>query len=301
FLRDLIWLRRLLRREEIDLLHSCRPTSHLLAALAAPPGVPLLHLRGSSRAPAAHFLNRWLYRRMTAAVIVSSGRLVRWTVDRLRMPPERVHPILAPVDLERFRPAAPDPALLRELGIPPSAPVVLMVARLAPVKGHDVLVKAMGAVSREFLEARLVLVGKPWEDQPGALLAQARSLGLEGKVICPGHRTDVPRFLSIASVGVMSSLGSEENSRGVGEYMAAARPVVATRVGVVPELVADGATGILVPPGDTGALGEAIADLLRDPAKEKRMGEAGRRRAADLFSFAAFDRRLRSVLGPQQT
>ena len=298
FLWDLIWLRRLVRREGIDLVHSCRPTSHLLAALAAPPGVPLLHLRGSSRAPAAHVFNRWLYRSLTAGVVVSSSRLVRWTVDRLRMPPDRVHPILAPVDLDRFRPASPDGELLRELAIPPAAPVVLTVARLAPVKGHSVLVEAMGAVGREFPEARLVLVGKPWEGQPAALLGQARKLGLEGRVICAGHRKDVARFLSIASVGVMPSLGSEENSRGVGEYMAAALPVVATRIGVMPELVEGGRTGLIVPPGDARALSGAIASLLRDRARASEIGKAGRRRAEALFSCAAFDSRLRSILVP---
>jgi glycosyltransferase involved in cell wall biosynthesis len=301
FLWDLAWLRRLIKREGIDLVHSCRPTSHLLAALAVPPGVPLLHLRGSSRAPAAHFLNRWLYRRMTAAVIVSSIRLVRWTVDRLRMPADRVHPILAPVDVDRFRPAAPDQALLRELGIPPAAPVVLMIARLAPVKGHQILVEAMGPVGQEFPEARLVLVGKPWEGQPAALLDQARELGIGGKVICPGHRRDIPRFLSIASIGVMSSLGSEENSRGVGEYMAAALPAVVTRVGVMPELVEDGRTGIVVDSGDAKALRVAIASLLRDKERARKMGAAGRLRAEGLFSYAAFDSRLRSVLTPAQS
>jgi glycosyltransferase involved in cell wall biosynthesis len=98
----------------------------------------------------------------------------------------------------------------------------------------------------------------------------------------------------------MSSLGSEENSRGVGEYRAAALPAVVTRVGVMPELVEDGRTGSVVDSGDPKALGAAIASLLRDREQARKMGAAGRLRAEGLFSYAAFDSRLRSVLAPDQ-
>ncbi len=219
-----------------------------------------------------------------------------WVTGGLKVPPERVHRILAPVDTAAFRPLPPDPSLREELGIPRETPLVLKVARLAPIKGHPVLVEAMAGVRRRVPGAVLVLVGDPWEGQEENLRARARELGIGGAVFLPGRREDISRFISAASVCVSSSLGSEENSRAVGEYMASGRPVAATKVGVIPELVADGVTGLLVPPRDPAALEEAIVSLLEDPGRAEKMGAAGRARAREEFSRQAFARRLGVVL-----
>ena len=143
--------------------------------------------------------------------------------------------------------------------------------------------------------ARLVLVGNPWEGQPEKLMKQARELGIEDSVIFTGRRSDVSRFLDCATVCVSSSIGSEENSRAVGEYMAAGRPVVASAVGVIPELVVDGKTGYLVPHSDAGALAGGLITILRNPAEGRIMGEEGRRRAIEIFSDEAFGRNLSRI------
>ncbi|MFH1037413.1 MAG: glycosyltransferase family 4 protein [PVC group bacterium] len=296
FLKDLVWLSHLIGTGDFDILHSSRATAHFLTACAARKRVPLLHLRGGAKKPYGHPGNRFLYRRLTDGVIVSSSRVEGWVREHLHVPRERVHRILSPVDVEQFQPAPPDPALFQELGIPVTSPLIVKVARLAPVKGHDRLLEAMASVHRRFPRVVLVLVGNPWEGQPGLLKRQAEELGIGGVVVFAGRRKDIPRFLASAAVCVSSSIGSEENSRAVGEYMASARPVVATAVGVIPELVADGETGLLVLPRDPGALAEAIASVLADPERARRMGEAGRRRAVSEFSEEIFDRRLRAVI-----
>ncbi len=296
FMRDLAWLARLIGRGGFDIIHSSRATAHFLTGCAVWKRVPLLHLRGGAKKPYGHPFNRYLYRHLTDGVIVSSSRVEGWVRKHLHVPAERVHRILAPVDIGRFRPAPPDPDLFRELGVPGGSPLIVKVARLAPVKGHDHLMEAMASVHRRFPRAVLVLVGNPWEGQPGRLRRQAEELGIGGAVVFAGRREDIPRFLASAAVCVSSSIGSEENSRAVGEYMAAGRPVVATRVGVIPELVVDGETGFLVPPRDPGALAAAIADVLADPDRAARMGQAGRLRAAGEFSEETFDRRLGAVI-----
>ncbi len=295
FFRDLRWLSDLIEEEGFDILHACRATGHLLTALAASRRAPLFHLRGGAKKPYRHPGNRILYRKLTSGVIVSSKRIEDWMTGGLGLPPDRVHRLLAPVDTERFRPADPDPTLHEELGVSRNAPLVVKVARLAPIKGHPVLLEAWAEVCRRVPGAVLVLVGGPFEGQEKVVDRKIGELGLAGSVIRTGRRSDIPRLLAAASVCVSSSLGSEENSRAVGEYMAVGRPVAATTVGVIPEMVADGATGFLVPPGDPAAMAGAIISLLEDRERADKMGAAGRRRAEEEFSRAVFARRLRSI------
>ncbi|HPJ71741.1 MAG TPA: glycosyltransferase family 4 protein [bacterium] len=295
---EALWLQGLLGCERFHLVHSLRETAHLQTALALRGRAPLVHLRSGTKEPGASALDRWLYRKMTAAVIVSSTAVRDRLVKRTGMDPRRVHRILAPVDCRRFRPLPPDEDLKRELGIPPGAPVVLCVARLAPVKGHDCLVEAMGLVRRRFPEAVLVLVGCPWEGQPGRLQAQARRLGFGQSLFCLGPRNDINRFLSIATVCAQASIGSEENSRAIEEYLAAGRPAVGTTVGVIPELLEPGVTGFLVPPHRPQEMAAAIGRVLADPDLARRMGEAARRFAVERLSSEVFAAALGEALRP---
>jgi hypothetical protein len=170
------------------------------------------------------------------------------------------------------------------------------VARLAPVKGHEVLVRAMARVVAERPRAVLVLVGEPWSGQPEGLRSLAERLGIGASVLFAGRREDVPALLALADVCVSSSVGSEENSRAVGEYMAAGRAVVATSVGVVPELVEHGVSGLLAPPGDEAALASSLLAVLSDRALAGRMGADGRRLTEERFSTGAFSAGLAAVL-----
>ncbi|HKN47018.1 MAG TPA: glycosyltransferase, partial [Candidatus Polarisedimenticolia bacterium] len=122
---------------------------------------------------------------------------------------------------------------------------------------------------------------------------RARRLGLEGRVVFTGFRLDVPELLAEVAVSVLPSL-SEGLPNAVLESMAACVPVVATRVGGVPEAVEDGASGILVPPGDGAALARAIGMLLEKPDLARRLGRAGRERAEGNFSL---DRMVRRTQG----
>ena len=290
------WLAALARRERFDVVHSARATAHLAAALSLDRRLPIVHLRGTASPPRAHPANRFLYGRLTRAVVASSSSVRRAVIERLGMPPERVHRLLAPVDDDAFRPGVRDDSLAASLGIRAGAEVVMNVARLAPVKGHEVLVRAMARVVAERPRAVLVLVGEPWSGQPEGLRSLAERLGIGASVLFAGRREDVPALLALADVCVSSSVGSEENSRAVGEYMAAGRAVVATSVGVVPELVEHGVSGLLAPPGDEAALASSLLAVLSDRALAGRMGADGRRLTEERFSTGAFSAGLAAVL-----
>ncbi len=290
------WLASVVRTERPRIVHSSRATAHLMAALVCGRSAAIVHLRGGATPPSRHLLNRFLYRSMTSAVIASSRRVENWVIGGLGMDASRVFRIYAPIDTERYAASVPDTELRRKLGLPPESRVIVNVARLSPVKGHDVLLDAMRIVVRRVPEAVLVLVGEPWSGQPEGLMRRAEQLGIASKVHFMGHREDVPRFLASADLCVSSSLASEENSRAVSEYMAAGRPVVGTGVGVIPELIVDGETGLIVRPGDVNELAGCIVTLLTDRERALRMGVAGRGRADGLVSREAFSTSLRNVL-----
>jgi glycogen synthase len=168
---------------------------------------------------------------------------------------------------------------------PPGAPRVLCLGRLVADKGYDLAVAAFADVLRRFPEARLVVAG----DGPmrAALERQTAELGLTGAVEFVGWvpADKVPELINSTSLVVMPS--RREGLPLVGVQAAQmARPVVATRVGGLPELIVDGATGVLVDREDSRALAEAISFFLDRPSEIARYGEAARTRVADLFSWS---------------
>jgi glycosyltransferase involved in cell wall biosynthesis len=157
---------------------------------------------------------------------------------------------------------------------------VVTVGRLQAPKDVVTLVRALAGLPRGAYEA--VIVGEG-PDRPG-VESEIRRLGLESLVELAGARNDVAELLAKADLFVLSSR-SEGLPLSILEAMAAGLPVVATNVGGVPELVVEGETGFLVPPGDPKSLADAIARLLDDPALRRRLGAAGRARVAERFDL----------------
>jgi glycosyltransferase involved in cell wall biosynthesis len=167
-----------------------------------------------------------------------------------------------------------------------------VVAALRPEKGHRTFLRAAALVAREHPSAKFVLFGDGSER--AALVALASELGIAERVIFAGDRDDIPECLAALDLLVLPS-DFESLPNAILEAMAAARPVVATRVGGTPELVEDGQTGYLVPVGDPAAMARRIVELLRDPAKRRAMGEAGRARAGRDFSPATMKQKLEAM------
>lgn len=168
----------------------------------------------------------------------------------------------------------------------PAAPVAGLIARFDKVKGHEVLIDAMARLKARFpaLRARCAGEGRLLE----RLRWQLKPAGLESVVEFPGRVEDKWSFMAGCSVGVVPSLGSEAVSRAALEWMAMGRPVIASAVGGLPDLVEDGVTGLLVPPGDAVALAEALSSLLADPRRAEDLGRAGRARWEAEFGLDAF-------------
>jgi glycosyltransferase involved in cell wall biosynthesis len=192
----------------------------------------------------------------------------------LRMPP--VETLYHGLDPGAVRTWAASDGVRHELGIPEHVPVVGMVGNFRHGKGHDILLEAAIRVRRSIPDVRFILVGHgPLE---AYIRRRTRELGLDETVIFTGAREDAPRVAGAFDVFALPSR-SEGLAIALIEAMTLGRPSVVTRVGGLTEVVEHGKQGLVVEPGDTDALAEAIVTLLRDGDLRRRLGEAGRERA----------------------
>jgi glycosyltransferase involved in cell wall biosynthesis len=213
-------------------------------------------------------------------IICVSDAVKRVVMDRERIEEERITVIRNGVG------TLPDaggdaPGIRKELGIEDDHLVVGMVANFnRSVKGASLLLDAVPEVVQSVPTARFLLIGKGKEEK--ALRDKALSMGIGAYVFFAGYRQDIHRCYAIMDVSVLTSF-SEGLSITLLESMGCGIPVVVTRVGGNPEVVLDGSTGFLVPPGDVPAFAERTIRLLRDRELRKRMGEEARRRVERQF------------------
>ncbi len=186
------------------------------------------------------------------------------------------------VDTEQFRPQPKDAGFLQEIGVHATACVVGIVAQLRPEKNHELLLQAAAKVRQQGVNAQFVIVGD------GARRLDLESLcgqlGLQDAVHFLGACRDIPRLLAHFDLFVLTSK-MEANPVSILEAQACGLPVVATRVGSIPDTVIDGQTGLLVRPGDVEGMAAAVAGLLKDESSRRRMGHAARQNIEQNWSI----------------
>jgi glycosyltransferase involved in cell wall biosynthesis len=239
------------------------------------------------RRTAVSLVHGWLSR-LDDRVIVLSDHVGRYVTSVGRVPVEKIRRVYYGIDLNRPIALAQSAvrSIRRELDVPPEGPFLLCVGRLDPQKGYPTLLDAMALVLQREPDARLVVVGGAQQASPeyvAQLRTRTAAPDLIGRVIFAGERTDVPRLMAACDVFVMAS-----EWEGFGlvfvEAMAAGKPVVATHVSGIPEVVLDGETGVLVPPRDPHALAVALLRLIDDPAERHRLGTNGYHRVHEHFT-----------------
>jgi len=276
-------LARIIKRLKPDIVHAHDPHGVAMAALALsmstqPRKPPLVaarrvdfHLKGNA-------LSRWKYRQVDCFICASEA--IRQMLIADGVPRGRTVTVHEGIDIERVE--AAEPANLHgEFWLPHHAPIVGNVAALVGHKGQKHLIEAARLVLPKVPDARFVIAGEG-ELRP-ALERQIKDHRLEKHVLLAGFRPDVLSLHKAFDIFVMSSV-TEGLGTSLLDAMAAAKPIVATRTGGIPEVVVDGETGILVPPRDHDAMADAIVRLLNDAELRRGMGEAGRARARALFS-----------------
>lgn len=299
------------------------PTASTLREAFRPPA--LLRLRGQIRQVAPAIVQSWLYPADIAATLSLIGgpqsRRI-WSIrtgDIWRRPGRpRAAPRLAALLCRLYPPdiivSCSEEALKQHLRLgypsdvpsvvvpngvelpsprqlpsssPSSAPVILRVGRWHPVKGYDVLFRALAELKSRGMEFSLLLVGADVDPSNQELAREVEEAGLIDRVELLGYREDLSEVYGRSTV-VISSSRAEGFPNVVAEAMAAGRPVVATDVGDTRTVVGEG--GRVVPPDDPEAMADAISELLRDSELRDELGRLGRRRIADKFSLPAMVR-----------
>ncbi|WP_051688198.1 glycosyltransferase family 4 protein [Desulfofalx alkaliphila] len=215
----------------------------------------------------------------TDRIITVSEALRREIITREQIPEDKVVTVYNGIDIDRIQQKANKFHVCKQLGLPPMGKLVGVIARLAPQKGVTYFLQA-AAMLKEYQVNFIVVGDGPLGQQ---LQAEAEQLGLEGRVFFTGHRNDIARLLAALDVFVLPSV-TEGLPLTILEALAARRPVVAAGVGGIPEVIQHDQTGILVEPKEPVALAAAIGELLNNPAKAKKLGEAGRRLVEKKFT-----------------
>lgn len=280
----LMWrMFELFRRERVDVIQThhfnqlfyCLPAALLL-------GIRVIHTEHSVEAYKRRRL-RWALKLLSGfvhRVTVIGGDGQRVLSQQVGIPAQKLRIIRAAVDLRRFQEDRAQSR--RQLEIEAQRPVAVIVARLFPEKNHILLLAAFKEVLKTVPDALLMIVGDGVEEK--SIRDEIELLQLGASVRMLGVRRDIPMILAAADAFVLCS-DREGLPIAVLEAMAAARPVVATRVGDLPAVVQDGQTGLLVDARHQKQLADAIGSLLSDPQRAQRLGQNGRHCVARDFSL----------------
>jgi glycosyltransferase involved in cell wall biosynthesis len=280
-----------LRDHRVDVLHTHKFGSNLWGTLIGRlAGVPVIiaheHTWSFEGQSLRCLLDRSVIARAADVVLAVSREDRRKMVEVEHIDPSRI----------RFIPNGIDPKsphrgvdVRAQLGIASTAPVIGCVGNLRPQKALHYLIECATTLVREFPDVRVLIVGGGSDE--ARIRSLVRERDLSDTVLLLGDRSDVPDILAALDVAVSTS-DWEGSPLAMMEYMAAGKPIVATRVGGVPDLVTHGANGLLVEPGDVDGLAGAIVGLLRDPKRRAVMGASGRRRQRLEFDIDLMLRRL---------
>ncbi len=274
---------RHIRQQRVDVVSSHSGIDSWCAALAARmAGVALVRTRHIDLPMHASWLN---FVHFLPDRIVTCGEAMRThLLADNPLPPERLVSIPTGIDFDRLQAQTPRASLRLQLGLGNDDRAILMVAILRGVKRHMLALEALARLRLSHPQARLLLAGEG--PMRAELEEHARALQLSGQVTFLGHREDVADLLAASDVLLLSSR-SEGIPQSVVQAMGSGLPVVATRVGGLPELIDDGQNGLLVPAEDATAMAAALQRLLDAPDLAQRLAAAARDKVRERYSYAA--------------
>jgi glycosyltransferase involved in cell wall biosynthesis len=269
-IRAIFRIRKILKRERVDILNTHSGRDSLLAGIAG-------RLIGTVKVVRTRHLilpisSRISYSLLPHKVITVSNAVKQYLVNA-RIPENKIVAIPTGVDLANFDPERYAGDIRDELGLPRNVPLIGTVAILRYKKGHRTILDAIPAVLQEMPDTHFVFAGDgPQASELRAIVSEKK---LSDRVHFLGLRQDIANVLKSLDIFVLTTL-QEALGTAFLEAQAMGVPVIGTRVGGVPEALVEGETGLLVPPQDPSALAESILSLLRDPERRHRMAALAR-------------------------
>jgi glycosyltransferase involved in cell wall biosynthesis len=294
-----VWiLARFIRQHDIDVLHTNTLKAHLLGAFAARLSrrPVVFHLRdridNDYLPPLVVRLYRWLFRSFPNLVVANSSA----TLQSLHLRSQRAS---KPTTRSTVVHDGTDCPLQHNLARPSiDVTRVALIGRICPWKGQHIFLRAAALVGRQFPSIRFIIVGSALFGEDGyerQMHQLSNDLGINDLVTFTGFRNDVPAIISGMDLIVHASTIGEPFGQVIIEAMSAAKPVVATNGGGVPEIVEDGKTGLLVPMGDVPAMAQAISRIIAHPILASQMGARGRDRVRQCFTIQQTARKVESI------
>jgi len=286
-----------LNGNSIQIINAHRPEDHLMSALVRHkiPNIFLVRTVGDVRSPKKNPINRWLHINATDFFIFSSQANKARYQNVWPIPDSKCAVIYAGVDTNRFAPPDGKSSLRTELRIRDNEIVFGLVGRFSPVKGHSTFLKAAAILVKKYPNCRFIISGKEEEISKKELWNICISHNITEYVKIIGKQNNVAQVIKALDVGVVASLGSEAICRIAAEYMAMGRPVIATDVNVLPEMVIDGKNGYIFPAGSYELLAEKMKIFMQNPETIKSMGRNARADAVDRFGLPVFLKQTEQV------
>ena len=277
---------RFCRRNEIDLIKTYSSKDHWLSLPLYFSGIPVVRARCITD-PVGNKWRAFIYKHGCAKIVADAQVIKKQLVEQNGIPADKIAVIGSGVDLARFAPDRDRMKLRQELGFSAETPVIVNIGMIRYDKGQTKLIKAARIVLQQRPDAQLIFVGQATGDRwrEAQLRQRIHQAGLEDKIIMLGYRWDTPDILAAADIVVIASLGTEASSIVLREAFAAGRPVVATRIGDVPEVVKDRENGLTVEPDNPEALAEAILEFLSNKQLAAHCAASALQYARDHFSF----------------
>jgi glycosyltransferase involved in cell wall biosynthesis len=277
---------RFCRQNQVDLLKAYSSKDHWICLPLYFCGIPLSRARCITD-PLGSKGRAFAFKHGCSQIVADASVIKRHLVDEHGVDPVKIEVIGSAVDLEKFKPPRDRAKFRREIGVGDNTPLIGNVGMIRPDKGQLVLVEAAPLVLQKRPDVRFVIVG-----QGTGILKRGINVrnaidraGLADKIIMAGYRWDTPDVYAACDVIVIASLRTEASPIVLREAFASGRPVIATKVGDIPEILRDRENGLLIEPGDSRALSAAIMEFLDDPNLAARCAANGLRYATEHFSF----------------
>jgi glycosyltransferase involved in cell wall biosynthesis len=274
------------RRHRIDLIKTYSSKDHWLCLPLHLAGMPVTRARCITD-PLGNKSRGFIYKYGCAKIVADAKIIKRQLIEQNGIAPDKIEVIGSAVDLVKFSPNLDPMKFRQEMGFSADTPLIANIGMIRSDKGQMRLVKAAKVVLRKRPEARFIFVGQGtgdrWREQ--RLRQAIYDAGLENKMIMLGYRWDTPEILVAANMVVIASLCTEASPIVLREAFATGRPVIATKVGDVPEIVEHGKNGLIVEPNDATALADAIMQFLDDPGLAARCAANALRYAREHFDF----------------
>jgi glycosyltransferase involved in cell wall biosynthesis len=265
FIRNYFAIKSKIKKENIQIVNCHRPEDHLIMGIVCNHmRIPLVRTVGDIRPPAENFFNKWLHLKATDYFIFTSESNRTRFVSVWPEIMEKSRIIFGGLDLDLFKPQEKSEKLLKQLNVDPKIKIVGYIGRLSNTKDIPTFVRAISLIKHALPEVQFLISGKEFSVSRDDIIKLANTLNLTDSLLFLDRHDPVQEVISLIDVGIISSNDSEAISRVGMEYLSLGKPVVATDVNVLPEIIENDVNGFITNTEDPHTMAEAVIKLLTD-------------------------------------